>query len=128
MNSKISTIDEVRTAVHTAVSELGDVAVDDILDCVAETGETGKTPGADLREGVPTVPLLLAAEQDELVWAALAGGSCTGALDRVAATGALERSREIARGYARKACVQLEEHRHADALEALARVIVERTR
>ena len=102
--------------------------VDDILDCVAETGETGKTPGADLREGVPTVPLLLAAEQDELVWAALAGGSCTGALDRVAATGALERSREIARGYARKACVQLEEHRHADALEALARVIVERTR
>ena len=37
-------------------------------------GETGKTPGADLRDGVPTVPLLLAAERDERVRAALAGG------------------------------------------------------
>jgi geranylgeranyl pyrophosphate synthase len=102
--------------------------VDDILDCVADAGETGKTPGTDLRDGVPTVPLLLAAERDELVRAALAGGSCTGALERVAATGALERSQEIARGYAREACGHLDGHGRAHALEALAQVVVERTR
>jgi octaprenyl-diphosphate synthase len=102
--------------------------VDDILDCVAETGETGKTSGTDLRDGIPTVPLLLAAEQDELVRAALAGGSCDGALERVAASGALERSREIAREYARAACTYLDGHGRARALEALAQVVVERTR
>ena len=40
---------------------------DDILDCVGDTIETGKIPGADLREGVPTLPLLLAAREDEVV-------------------------------------------------------------
>lgn len=32
---------------------------DDILDIASETEESGKTPGTDLREGVPTLPLLL---------------------------------------------------------------------
>jgi geranylgeranyl pyrophosphate synthase len=102
--------------------------VDDILDCVAETSETGKAPGADLRDGVPTVPLLLAAETDEAVRAALAGGPCEDALERVAASGALERSREIAREYARRACGHLDERCRARELEALARAIVARKR
>jgi heptaprenyl diphosphate synthase len=33
---------------------------DDILDIASETAESGKTPGTDLREGVPTLPVLLA--------------------------------------------------------------------
>lgn len=33
---------------------------DDIIDIASETGESGKTPGTDLREGVPTLPVLLA--------------------------------------------------------------------
>lgn len=33
---------------------------DDILDIASETEESGKTPGTDLREGVPTLPVLLA--------------------------------------------------------------------
>jgi len=33
---------------------------DDILDVASETEVTGKTPGIDLREGVPTLPVLLA--------------------------------------------------------------------
>jgi heptaprenyl diphosphate synthase len=33
---------------------------DDILDVASEADESGKTPGTDLREGVPTLPLLLA--------------------------------------------------------------------
>ena len=56
--------------------------------------------GTDLREGTPTLPLLLAAREDEVVRAALAGGPLDGALVRVAATGALERSREVALDYA----------------------------
>jgi len=43
---------------------------DDILDCAGQTQETGKIPGTDLREGTPTMPLLLAAQSDELVRAA----------------------------------------------------------
>jgi heptaprenyl diphosphate synthase len=32
---------------------------DDLLDVAAESSELGKTPGTDLREGVPTLPVLL---------------------------------------------------------------------
>ncbi len=40
---------------------------DDILDCSGVTIETGKIAGTDLREGTPTLPLLLAAKRDEVV-------------------------------------------------------------
>jgi heptaprenyl diphosphate synthase len=33
---------------------------DDILDIASDSAESGKTPGTDLREGVPTLPVLLA--------------------------------------------------------------------
>jgi heptaprenyl diphosphate synthase len=33
---------------------------DDILDIASDAGESGKTPGTDLREGVPTLPVLMA--------------------------------------------------------------------
>jgi geranylgeranyl pyrophosphate synthase len=76
---------------------------DDILDCTGDTADTGKICGADLREGTPTLPLLLAAQEDLVVRRALAGGPLDGALVRVAATGALQRSREVALEYARRA-------------------------
>ena len=64
---------------------------DDILDCSGVTIETGKIAGTDLREGTPTLPLLLAGQRDEEVRAALAGGSqLEGALLRVASTGAID--------------------------------------
>jgi len=47
----------------TAYGELVGTAFqlsDDILDIASETEESGKTPGTDLREGVPTLPVLLA--------------------------------------------------------------------
>jgi len=34
--------------------------VDDLIDVTSETGESGKTPGTDLREGVATLPVLYA--------------------------------------------------------------------
>jgi heptaprenyl diphosphate synthase len=33
---------------------------DDILDIASDSGESGKNPGTDLREGVPTLPVLMA--------------------------------------------------------------------
>ena len=57
---------------------------DDILDCTGEAMETGKIAGVDLREGTPTLPLLLAAREDSVVYDALAGGPLDGALARVA--------------------------------------------
>ena len=99
---------------------------DDVLDCSGETIETGKVAGTDLREGTPTLPLLLAAREDEAVRAALAGGPAEGVLLRVAATGALERARAIALDYAGRARERLARHPHRDELEALTDAVVER--
>jgi heptaprenyl diphosphate synthase len=38
---------------------------DDILDVASETAESGKTPGTDLREGVPTLPVLIARRSED---------------------------------------------------------------
>jgi geranylgeranyl pyrophosphate synthase len=99
---------------------------DDILDCAGETIETGKIAGVDLREGTPTLPLLLAAREDEVVRAALAGGPVEGALLRVAATGAIGRSRELALDYARRARASLNGQLRYEELEALTYAVVER--
>jgi len=99
---------------------------DDILDCVGDATETGKVPGTDLREGTPTLPLLLAARLDDVVRAALAGGSLEGALVRVAETGALEQSRELAQDYAEKARQSLEGGPRRRELEALTDSVVNR--
>jgi geranylgeranyl pyrophosphate synthase len=101
---------------------------DDILDCSGATIETGKVAGTDLREGTPTLPLLLAARDDEVVRAALAGGPVEGVLVRVAATGALERSREVALDYAREARESLNGGLHREELESLADAVVNRKR
>ena len=101
---------------------------DDILDCAGDTFETGKVPGTDLRDGTPTLPLLLAAQEDAVVRSALAGGSLDGALVRVAATGALERSRATALDYARRAREALNGASRRAELEALADAVVDRSR
>jgi geranylgeranyl pyrophosphate synthase len=100
---------------------------DDVLDCAGDTIETGKVPGTDLRDGTPTLPLLLAAREDPVVREALAGGSQAGALVRVAETGALERSREVARDYARRAQACLDGAERRQELEAMAEAVVERS-
>ena len=101
---------------------------DDILDCAGDAADTGKVPGTDLREGTPTLPLILAAREDEVVRRALGGGPLEGALVRVAATGALDRSREVALEYARRARALLDGEAHREELEALTYAAVERTR
>jgi geranylgeranyl pyrophosphate synthase len=98
--------------------------VDDILDCSGDTIETGKIAGTDLREGTPTLPLILAAREDPVVRRALAGGPLDGALIRVGATEAIERSRELALEYSRRA----REHLDGEPrLEALTHIVIERS-
>ncbi|HET9840457.1 MAG TPA: polyprenyl synthetase family protein [Nocardioides sp.] len=52
--------------IEEALTAYGDIVgtafqlSDDILDVVSDSGESGKTPGTDLREGVPTLPVLMA--------------------------------------------------------------------
>jgi geranylgeranyl pyrophosphate synthase len=99
---------------------------DDILDCTGATLETGKVGGVDLREGTPTLPLLLAAKDDAVVRSALEGGPLDGALLRVAATGALDRSREVALEYAERARSCLDGQLHREELEALTYLVVDR--
>lgn len=101
---------------------------DDILDCAGNRGATGKAAGTDLREGTPTLPLLLAARKDAVIRTALAGGPADGALGRVAATGALEQSRAVALDYARRACACLNGETHREELEALTHAVVNRER
>ncbi len=99
---------------------------DDILDCTGDTIETGKVPGTDLRDGTPTLPLILAAQEDDNVRAALAGGSLDGALVRVSSTSALTRSRAMALDYARRAKEALTDGARRSELTALADAVVER--
>ena len=101
---------------------------DDILDCSGDTIETGKIAGTDLREGTPTLPLILAAREDAGVRRALAGGPLDGALIRVAETGALEVSRELALEYASRARASLDGSLHREELETLADAVVNRRR
>jgi geranylgeranyl pyrophosphate synthase len=99
---------------------------DDILDCSGETIETGKIAGTDLREGTPTLPLILAARADRSVRWALAGGPLDGALIRVAETGAVEEARVVALDYARRARTCLDGHLRHEELEALTNAVVDR--
>ena len=101
---------------------------DDILDCAGESDETGKIAGTDLREGTPTLPLLLAAREDAVVRRALEGGPLDGALVRVASTGALERARELAHEYAARARACLNGEPRRAELAALTYAVVERER
>ena len=101
---------------------------DDVLDCTGDAMDTGKVPGTDLREGTPTLPLLLAAREDAVVREALAGGPLEGVLVRVAATGALEESRRVALEYAARARDALNGSLWRSELEALTYAAVDRTR
>ncbi|WP_307816903.1 MULTISPECIES: polyprenyl synthetase family protein [Micromonospora] len=92
---------------------------DDLLDIASESTESGKTPGTDLREGVPTLPVLYALAADDTDAASvrlreiLATGALTDdalhaeALGLLRESAALKRARETVRSYAEDARAQL---------------------
>jgi heptaprenyl diphosphate synthase len=115
---------------------------DDVLDIASESVQSGKTPGTDLREGVPTLPVLYALAGEETDPEAvrlkeiLATSPVTDdalhaeALTLLRESPALKRSRETVRSYAEKARAQLAplpETSARQALESLCDFIADRT-
>jgi len=115
---------------------------DDVLDIASDSHESGKTPGTDLREGVPTLPVLYALADDATDASAvrlreiLAQGPITDealvdeALDLLRESAALKRARETVRGYAERArggLAELPDLPARRALESLADFIADRS-
>ena len=115
---------------------------DDLLDIASESVQSGKTPGTDLREGVPTLPMLYALSGDDTDAAAvrlreiLVLGPVTDdalhaeALGLLRESVALKRARETVRTYAEEARAELAPLPAGppkSALEALCDFIADRT-
>jgi heptaprenyl diphosphate synthase len=115
---------------------------DDLLDIASESDQSGKTPGTDLREGVPTLPVLYALDADDSDAAAmrlreiLASGPVTDdalhaeALGLLRESVALKRARETVRSQAERARASLSvlpDGPARRALESLCDFIADRT-
>ncbi len=134
--------------VVTAVTTYGDTIgvafqlSDDLLDIASDSAESGKTPGTDLREGIPTLPILYALADDTADPSAtrlreiLGRGPITDdmvvdeALDLLRESAALKRARETVRGHAERArggLARLPDIPARRALESLADFIADRS-
>jgi heptaprenyl diphosphate synthase len=112
---------------------------DDLIDVLSVSGESGKVPGTDLREGVPTLPVLLlrraARPSDADLLAALAGDlSSDAALAEVLAAmrvhPVMDEARAVTAGWAddaREALAPLRDTPAKAALEGLCDFVVSRT-
>jgi heptaprenyl diphosphate synthase len=112
---------------------------DDILDVDSDSAESGKTPGTDLREGVPTLPVMLALRsarpEDRRLLELLAGplvddDKHAEALSLLRGHPAMDEARAYVRSLAREAGALLEEVPEGpvkDALVAFADLIATRT-
>ncbi|MGH2705688.1 MAG: polyprenyl synthetase family protein [Actinomycetota bacterium] len=104
---------------------------DDLLDIAATQEELGKAPGTDMRDGVYTLPVLLAMEADPSLASSLGAPQVDveGVRTAVLRTGAFDRALAEAARHADGALEILKTlpHREArDSLERLTRVVVDR--
>ena len=89
--------------------------VDDVLDYEGASEQLGKNVGEDLREGKPTLPLLIAMERGSaadrgFIRKAIEGGEVAGlpeVVDIIRRTGAIDATRDAARAESEKACAAL---------------------
>ncbi|MDI6101364.1 polyprenyl synthetase family protein [Actinoplanes sp. NEAU-A12] len=112
---------------------------DDLLDIASESAQSGKTPGTDLREGVPTLPVLYALAGDESprrLRELLSKGPLTDDEEHAEALGllresaALKQARETVHGYAeaaRRSVATLPGGAARRTLEHLCHYITDRT-
>jgi heptaprenyl diphosphate synthase len=112
---------------------------DDVLDIASESADSGKTPGTDLREGIPTLPVLYAlrstSAQDgrlrSLVSRPLADDAeVAEALALLRASSALDEARATLQGYAagaRELLDDLPDSPARSALAALTEQVIART-
>jgi len=111
--------------------------IDDVLDYSGKTEEIGKNLGDDLAEGKATLPLIHAMREGTAAQAGAVRNALEQAdrellpqvLEAIAATGALDYSRQVAQTEARRAleCLQcLPDSPQRQALAALPRIAIER--
>lgn len=103
---------------------------DDLLDIASDHEQSGKTPGTDLIEGVRTLPVLFALEDDtggELTTLVQTGPALTPAqtdraLRLLRGSASMDRAREVARDYAESAVAALDPVGDLPVVDALARL------
>ncbi len=112
---------------------------DDLLDVVSETGQSGKTPGTDLREGVATLPALLLSRTTDPASARLRhllsgpiedDADVAEALALLRAHAVMDQARDVLREWADEALAAIEplpESPAKSALAALTEFVVART-
>ncbi|WP_326688646.1 MULTISPECIES: polyprenyl synthetase family protein [unclassified Streptomyces] len=142
----MSGADERTVSVLTQYCERVGVAfqlADDVLDIASDERESGKTPGTDLREGIPTLPVLYVRERaaspectaEDRELAALLGGDLSDdarlaeALAGLRAHPALEQARRATVRYAdeaRETLAPLPDNAAKAALSALCTSVVHR--
>ena len=131
--------------IEEALAAYGDIVgtafqlSDDILDVASDSLESGKTPGTDLREGVPTLPVMMAKVSDRAEDARLLqlldsdlsdDGLHAEALDLLRAHPAMRQARDYVVGRAQEAKSLLTALPHGpvrEALESFADLVATRT-
>jgi octaprenyl-diphosphate synthase len=107
--------------------------VDDVLDVVGHADLLGKPTGMDLRDGNPSLPIILALE-DPLVREAFERAECeenriAEALEAIKRGPNIERAKDLSRGYAETALASLEKvppSTYRKGLKTLVRLIIDR--
>ncbi|MEX0705649.1 MAG: polyprenyl synthetase family protein, partial [Nitriliruptoraceae bacterium] len=101
---------------------------DDLIDIAADPRDSGKVPGTDLREGVRTLPVLIALESEadgelaELLDGELDEAGLSRALELLRATDALDRARDVARDYVDAAVGHLDTFEERAVVTAMRRL------
>lgn len=133
--------DERTVQVLTAYGEAIGIAfqlADDLVDISSASADSGKTPGTDLREGVPTLAGLIALQSDdpadarlqELLMRPLVDAEVNEALELIRAHAAIDQARVEARIWADRArneLLELPDIPARRALESLCDYVVTRT-